>query len=120
MATTESSKAKADEEGAQLKWELEWTVFSFTKEKKELETAYQQQVDDMFFYGYRCCMKKHDIIDDIPSIPSYEEDEAEVDDSVGQGDSSGAGDGFATTDREDQDAIVFTFLSFGCLGLLIV
>lgn len=42
MATTESSKAKAKEECAQLKWELEWTVFSFTKEKKELEAAYQQ------------------------------------------------------------------------------
>ena len=55
----------------------------------------------MFFYDYRCCMKKHDIIDDIPSIPSYEEDEADVDDSVGQGDSSGVGDGFATTDHED-------------------
>ena len=46
-------------------------------------------------------MKKHDIIDDIPSIPSSEEDEAEVDDSVRQEDSSGAGDGFATTDHED-------------------
>ncbi|WJZ84559.1 hypothetical protein VitviT2T_004159 [Vitis vinifera] len=42
MATTESSKAKAKEEGARLKWELEWTVFNFTKEKKKLEAAYQQ------------------------------------------------------------------------------
>lgn len=74
----------------------------------------------MFFYGYRCCMKKHDIIDDILSIPSYEEDEADVDDSVGQGDSSGVGDGFETTDHEYQDAVVFTFLSFGRLGLLLV
>ena len=30
--------------------------------------AYQQQVDDMFFYNYHCYMKKHGITDDIPSI----------------------------------------------------
>ncbi|RVW34464.1 hypothetical protein CK203_081375 [Vitis vinifera] len=28
-------------------------------EREELEADYQKQVDDMFFFGYRCCMKKH-------------------------------------------------------------
>lgn len=53
-------------------------MFGFAKEKKELEMAYQQQVDDMFFSGYRCCMKKHGIIDNIPSIPSDKEDKVEL------------------------------------------
>ena len=29
----------------------------------------------MFFYGYQCCMKKHDIAQDTPSFPSDDEDE---------------------------------------------
>lgn len=45
----------------------------FVKEKKEFEVAYQKQVDDMFFYEYRCCMRKHGIINDIPSILSDDE-----------------------------------------------
>lgn len=35
--------------------------------------AYQKQVDDMFFYEYSYNMRKHGIIDDIPSIQSYDE-----------------------------------------------
>ena len=48
LATTKSSKAKVEEESAQLKRKLEQTMFGFAKEK-ELEAAYQHQVDDMFF-----------------------------------------------------------------------
>ena len=33
-----------------------------------MEAKYQKQVDDMFFYGYRCCMKKHGIAQDTPSF----------------------------------------------------
>ncbi|RVW19456.1 hypothetical protein CK203_114602 [Vitis vinifera] len=29
--------------------------------REELEADYQKQVDDMYFFGYRCCMKKHGI-----------------------------------------------------------
>ncbi|RVW84078.1 hypothetical protein CK203_040608 [Vitis vinifera] len=28
---------------------------------EELEADYQKQVDEMYFFGYRCCMKKHGI-----------------------------------------------------------
>ena len=28
----------------------------------------------MYFFGYRCCMKKNDIKRDVPSIPLGEED----------------------------------------------
>lgn len=54
----------------------------FSKEKKELEEVYQQQVDDMFFYGYQWCMKKHNITNDISNIPSKGEDETELDDGA--------------------------------------
>ena len=29
----------------------------------------------MFFYGYRCCMKKQDIANDTPSFPSDDEED---------------------------------------------
>ena len=58
-------------------------------------------MDDMFFYNYQCCMKKHCITDDINNIPSNEEDEVELDDGVRKGYDLGIGDKYATTDRED-------------------
>ena len=58
-------------------------------------------MDYMFFYGYRCCMMKHGIIDDIPNIPSNNEVEAELEDGVRQGDDLGVRNRFATTSRED-------------------
>ena len=44
----------------------------FAAEKEELEADYQKQVDDMFFFGYRYCMKKNGIKRDVPSIPPGE------------------------------------------------
>ena len=58
-------------------------------------------MDDTFFYDYQCCMKKYEITDDIPNIPSYGKDEAELDDGVGQGESSRAGNKSIATSRED-------------------
>lgn len=49
---------KTDEEARKLRQELR---AGFSIQKEELETEYQKQVDNMFFYSYRCCMKKHDI-----------------------------------------------------------
>lgn len=46
----------------------------FTEQRKELETKYQKQVDEMYFFGYRCCIKNNGIKRDIPSIPPSEED----------------------------------------------
>ena len=45
----------------------------FAAQKKEMETEYQRQVDEMYFFGYRCCMK-NDIMHDIPFLPSDDED----------------------------------------------
>lgn len=75
-------------------------MFGFAKEK-ELEAAYQHQVDDMFFYDYQCCTKKHGITDDIHNIPSNEDDEVELDYGVRQGYDLGIGEKYATIDRED-------------------
>lgn len=68
------------------------------KEKNELEIAYQQQVDGLFFYGYCCCMKKHVITDDILSIPSNDEDEAMLGDKAVLGDDSIIGEGSIVED----------------------
>ena len=46
----------------------------FVAQKKELEAEYQKQVDEMYFFGYRYCMKKNDIMHDISSIPSDDQD----------------------------------------------
>lgn len=96
-----SSKAKAKEESARLKLEFEHIRVDLTK-KNELEMAYQQ-VDDMFFYGYCFCMKKHDITDDILSIPSNDENEALLGQGVRQGDGLAMGEGstIANTDALD-------------------
>ncbi|RVX10501.1 hypothetical protein CK203_016863 [Vitis vinifera] len=42
--------------------------------REELEADYQKQVDEMYFFGYRCCMKKHGIKRDVPSIPPGKEE----------------------------------------------
>ena len=36
----------------------------------------------MFFYGYNCCMRKHGIISDIPSVLSNDEVELNVEASL--------------------------------------
>ena len=49
MAT---NNEKTEEEAAQLKQELQDLQVGFTMQKEALEATYQNQVDDMFFYGY--------------------------------------------------------------------
>lgn len=72
---TEVSIEKKQREDLQLhlsaqKKELEG---EFVAEREELEADYQKQVDDMFFFGYRCYMKKNGIKRDVSSIPPGEE-----------------------------------------------
>ena len=47
---------------------------NFSAQKKELETEYQRQVDEMFFFDYHFCTKKNGIMHDIPALPSNDED----------------------------------------------
>lgn len=65
-----------EQENERLKKEIEELQTKFTAQKKELEDEYQKQVDDMFFFGYQCCMKKNDITQDTPSYPFDGEDAA--------------------------------------------
>ena len=57
--------------------ELEVLRAGFAVEKKELEEDYHKQVNDMFFFGYQCCIRKNDITHDIPSYP-FDEDDATI------------------------------------------
>ena len=50
-----------EQDNERLGQEIEELRVGFIVQKEELEDEYQKQVDDMFFFGYRCCMKKHDI-----------------------------------------------------------
>ncbi|RVW22289.1 hypothetical protein CK203_107769 [Vitis vinifera] len=54
--------------------ELKELRAGFAAEKEELKVDYQKQADEMFFFGYQCCMRKNDITHDIPNYPSDEED----------------------------------------------
>ena len=62
----------AEQENLQLKNDVEELRASLVAQKKEKE--YQRQVDKMYFFGYRCCMKKNGIMHDIPSLPFDDED----------------------------------------------
>ena len=46
----------------------------FATEREELKADYQKQIDEMYFFDYRCCMKKHGIKRDVLSIPPGEEE----------------------------------------------
>lgn len=70
-----ADKKKAEEKTVQLKWELQDLQVGFTSQKEDFEVNYQKQVDDMLFYGYRYCMKKHGIAHDTLNFPFDDEDE---------------------------------------------
>ena len=59
--TTEAKFKDAEWENVQLKKEMEELQDRFVAQKKELETKYQKQVDEMYFFGYHYCMKKNGI-----------------------------------------------------------
>ncbi|XP_059590051.1 uncharacterized protein LOC132252801 [Vitis vinifera] len=72
---TEVSNEKKQKEDLQLRLEVQKEELEreFAVEREELAADYQQQVDDTFIFGYRCCMKKNGIKRDTPSIPPGEE-----------------------------------------------
>lgn len=81
----EADKKNVEEEVRRLRQELQELRARFSIQKEELEAEYRKQVDDMFFYGYRCCIKKHGIAQDTPNFPSDDEDEAVGDPTRGEG-----------------------------------
>ncbi|RVW39839.1 hypothetical protein CK203_083122 [Vitis vinifera] len=79
MEEAEASLSTMREENEALRVELaeaksrEESTAGRLHEAEELAADYQQQVDDTFIFGYRCCMKKNGIKRDTPSIPPGEE-----------------------------------------------
>ncbi|KAL6314406.1 hypothetical protein AAG906_022489 [Vitis piasezkii] len=67
------AEAKSREESMDARLHEAEDEMALLRGMEEFEADYQKQVDDMFFFGYRCCMKKYDIKRDIPSIPPGEE-----------------------------------------------
>ena len=53
---------KVKKKNKRLRQEMQELWIGFVVQKEELEGEYQKQVDDMFFFGYRCYMKKHGIM----------------------------------------------------------
>ena len=73
---TEMSIEKKQKEDLQLRLttQKEELDGEFAAEREELEVDYQKQVDEMYFFDYRYCMKKHGIKRDVPSIPPGEKE----------------------------------------------
>ena len=75
-ASLAAQKKESEDLRVSMAAQKEETEASFAAQKKEVEEEYQQQADEMYFFGYRCCMKKNGIMHDTPSFPSDEDDEA--------------------------------------------
>ncbi|RVX07315.1 hypothetical protein CK203_022589 [Vitis vinifera] len=60
---TEVLNEKKQKEDLQLRLDVQKEELEreFAVEREELAADYQQQVDDTFIFGYRCCMKKNGI-----------------------------------------------------------
>lgn len=69
-----ANKKKDKEKVVRLNQELQDLRAGFATQNEDFEADYQKQVDDMFFYDYQCCMKKHGIAQDNPSFPSDDKD----------------------------------------------
>lgn len=70
-----AKKEKTKEKFTRLRQELQDLRARFAAQNEDLETDYQKQVDDMFFYSYQCCIKKHGIANDTPIFPSDDEED---------------------------------------------
>ena len=82
----EAKCKKVEQENEQLRKEMKKLQAGRTTQKEELEGEYQKQVENMFFFSYRCFMKKHGITQDIPNYPSDDEDTVADDLAQGDGD----------------------------------
>ncbi|KAL6340526.1 hypothetical protein AAG906_010434 [Vitis piasezkii] len=69
--STVSRLYETEDEAARLRGEVRHLRTEASIEKKQKEDL--QLLDDTFFFGYRCCMKKNGIKRDVPSIPPGEE-----------------------------------------------
>lgn len=96
-ATMAIEKEKTKEKFTRLRQELQDLQARFATQNEDLEADYQKQVDDMFFYSYWCCIKKHDIANDTSSFP-FDDEEDEFLGSPTQENGHALGDGPSTRD----------------------
>lgn len=82
----EAKHKKAEEENEWLRQEMDELRAGFATQKKELEGEYKKQVDDMFFFDDRCCIKKHGITQETPSYPLDDDDATAGDPARADGD----------------------------------
>ncbi|RVW92001.1 hypothetical protein CK203_030196 [Vitis vinifera] len=75
VKVVEAKGRDSDKEIERLRKELEELQARFATQK-ELDNDYQKQVDDMFLFGYQCCMKKNNITQHIPNYHSNDKDKA--------------------------------------------
>ena len=73
-ASLAAQKKESEDLQAGLAAQKEEMEVGFAAQKKKMDEEYQQHADEMYFFGYRCCMKKHGIMHDTHSFPSNEED----------------------------------------------
>ena len=119
---TENEKVK--KKTAWLKWELQDLRAGFSVQNEDLEADYQKQVDETFFYGYRCYMKKHGIANDTLNFLSDDENDESLS-SPAQGDRFVLGDEHAPWNgpsaKDDfygeQTWLLFPFLPLAGCGL---
>ena len=72
--TDEAQCKKTEQKNKWLKNEVEELQTGFAAQKEVLEGESQKQVDDMFFFGYQCSMKKHGITQDTPNYSLDDEE----------------------------------------------
>ncbi|KAL6319709.1 hypothetical protein AAG906_026781 [Vitis piasezkii] len=74
----QAEKAKARRMGEEKEVVEAKCKVGFTVDKEALTRDYQKQVDEMFFYGYQCCMRKNAITQDIPTY-SFDDEKNDLD-----------------------------------------
>ena len=72
----EARYKKVEDDNKWLRQEMQELWVGFASQNEELEGEYQKQVNDMFFFDYRCCIKKHGITQDTPNYHSNNKDGA--------------------------------------------
>ena len=82
----EARYKKVEDDNQWLRQEMQELWVGFVSQNEELEGEYQKQVNDMFFFDYRCCIKKHGITQDTPNYHSNNKNGAIGSPAYGDGD----------------------------------
>ena len=84
----EARYKKVKDDNKWLRQEMLELRVGFAIQNEELEGEYQKQVNDMFFFDYQCCIKKHGITQDTPNYHLNNKDGAVGSPAQGDGDAA--------------------------------